>query len=83
MSDSDLIIELEDNNPAVIKTNDMFTAVAFNLDVLDKENPKLAKEIRELYDQAKHISASDKIEGHEEDIGLVSDIIKKQLEKDS
>jgi len=85
MSDQESEIELEvlAGKPTAIGSNGDINAIAFNMDLIEAENPELAIEIRQLYEQVKDISPEDGLEGHEEDIALVKEMFKELLEKDT
>jgi hypothetical protein len=85
MSDqeSELELEIDPDKPTAIGSNGKIDAIAFNMDLIEAENPELAIEIRQLYEQVKNISPDDEFDGHEEDIALAKEMFKELLERGS
>jgi hypothetical protein len=81
--DSELELELDAGKPTAIGGNGHINAIAFNMDLIETENPELAERIKELHEQVKNISPDDELEGSEEDVALVKEKFNKLLLDDS
>lgn len=79
--ETELKIKIDVDEPVAIASNGSIGGVAFNIDVIAAKNPQLAEDIQRLYKEAKDLSPDDELQGHEEDIALISDMFQEQLEK--
>lgn len=66
--DSELELEIHADKPTAIGSNGNISGLAFNMDLIRRKDPALAKRIEEHMEEASKISPDDEPQGSEEDV---------------
>lgn len=82
-NDSELELELDANKAMAIGKNDNIRGLAFNMDLIRKKDPALAREIEKNVEEAMKISPDDEPKGTDEEVAQALAKFDEMLRKHS